>query len=507
MAELEVAFPALESVGSDYVVTGAFESLVIRHDGAMTVEGMVRINDVAVRELDLPGVDTVKKDFSIDSNSKLETLQVDGLTTVEKSLSIQENGKLKGVSFAELRSVKGDVTIYQNAALTDFELVSLEFASTISFTLNGNDPIVSFPALSSLGSRNTTSTSSFKGIREIYFSSLAKVNGALSFQSTLLEDLTIPLLKTLNGSITVESNPSLTTLALPRVSDVGDIFIDKNDALTNITANGLKVVGTVDIKASGLENMEFFGLEEVKGDFEVRGADTMDCSWFDDNVKSITRGKYVCKGDHDPKDSKSSTGGIENTEGNPDDYMKPKVDGEEEEEEGESEQPTRPNDSSTINSTEDAEESGGGLSTGAVAGIGIGIALFAGLLALGVIFWFLQKRRRKHIRITTVVDESIKTTTIQESRSEDSILISSHTPSSRDGKSDNMFDDGQMLGVHTKIEANIHVDSVSSMSNNSNTRGGFFSAVFYSASDRAFEIGFRVMNVVTTVRDGFRRRS
>lgn len=506
---IEISFPKLKTVGTNYVITGAFKELAIKHDVALTVDGMMRVNGIVAKELDFPGAETVKKDLSIDGNDKLERLGLDALTTVEGSFLITDHSKLVDVSFPSLKTVKRDVTIKSNAAIKMFELSALESAGTISFTSNADDASVSFPHLSTLGGSNGTSTSTFSSIKEIHLPSLSKVNGALTFQSTSMDDLTIPLLKMLNGSITVGDNPSLTTLALPRASFVGDIFIEDNDKLSNLTANGLRTVGTVSIIGSALDNVEFFGLEEVKGDFKVKGAEGMDCSWFDQHIKSITNGKYFCKGDHNEKERKPSTGGIEDTEGNPDDYIVTLTSndgGEQTENPDEEAGPSDPSSggNSQGNGNGDGGGDSGGLSTGAIAGMGVGVAI-AVLLILGVILWFHRRRRRQALPLPMQRESKIITVSEQSSVTHSSSSLNNPTESGRHTNR-NIFDEGQKEGVQTKIEANIHISALS-MHRGGEINDGFGSSVFRSASETAYEVGFKVLNAIQSVKDRRKRIS
>ncbi|CAH0020919.1 unnamed protein product [Clonostachys rhizophaga] len=386
--EVQISFPALEQVQKNYVISGPYQSFTVEHAKSLTVGGLMRVSDLESTDLSLGGVSSVKQDFSINSNKNLQTLTVGDLTTTEKAFALTSHSKLTKATFASLKTIKGDGTIYQNAALTSFALPALETAGTFSFTSNGANAALYLPKLQSLGSGNSSSTSTFDSLSKIQLASLTTVKGALAFQSTSIEDLTVPLLKNLNGSITVQSNPSLTTLALPRVSAVTDIFIKKNDKLTNFTANALKSVHSISISGS-LTNVEFFGLKEVTGDFEVSGGSSMDCYWFQQNLKNIVKGKFNCVGNYDEKERKSSTGGIENTEGNPNDYMT-----------------DIPNDTTGTNggssngggsNNDDKDEAGsggGGLSTGAKAGIGAGVGV-AALLILVLLFWLWRKRREE----------------------------------------------------------------------------------------------------------------
>ncbi|KAJ4260434.1 hypothetical protein NW762_007173 [Fusarium torreyae] len=432
--EFDLGFDALEEVGKDYVITEAFAKLSVEHKKDVEVGSMMRVYDTDVEELELGGVHTVNGDFSIDSNSEMKELDVPSFTYANKGFSIKGNSALEKVSFPKLKTIKGNMEFTENGALEKISLSALENAATISITSNGKDAIVLLPWLSTIGNSTTTATSYFEDIKKIEFSSLRKVKGSLTFQSTALEDLTIPLLKEMDGGITVKDNPSLTTFALPRVTYVDELDISDNDKLTNFTANALKSAGTISIDGS-LTNVEFFNLEKVTGDFVVIGDKSMDCSWFVKNIKKIVEGKFTCVGDQKEKERKPSTGGIEDTEGNPKDYMTSEddddSDGSRSGGSGSGSGSGSDDKSSSDGSDSSKGGSGGGLSTGAKAGIGIGVAIAVVLLIVGaVMFWLWRKRRAD---------------SPGQGR-----LGSSGSGSS---KVQNIFD-GRSMGVQTKIEAN-----------------------------------------------------
>ncbi|KAF4984094.1 hypothetical protein FZEAL_633 [Fusarium zealandicum] len=426
--DFDLSFPALEEIGDNYVIYGAFAKLSIEHEKDIEVGSMMRVYHTEVQQLKLNGVHTVKGDFSIDSNRYMEELEAGALKTINKALSIKGNSALEKVSFPKLKNVNGDMEFNANGALKRISLPALEFAGTIAITSNGDAPTVLFPWLSSLGNSNTTATSTFEDVAKIEFASLKDVKGALAFQFTNLKDLTIPLLKELDGAINVEDNPSLTTLALPRTTYIKEMVVSGNDELTNVTANALKSAGSISLKGS-FTNVEFFGLEKVSGDFKVSGDDSMDCSWFDENIKKIVEGKYTCVGDHDEKEKKPSTGGIEDTEGNPEDYITSDDDNDDDDSTSDKGGGSRSGSASAESDSEEGGSGSKGLSSGAKAGIGIGVTI--GVIAAAVVLFFLWRRRR----LTNGPDQE-------------------RVGSSGSGSTRASPFDGQHLGVQTKIEAN-----------------------------------------------------
>ncbi|KAI9162880.1 Protein ecm33 [Paramyrothecium foliicola] len=377
---LEVSLPKLRSVQDTYAITGGIRKITIKQTEQVTAKELFRVWSSNVEQFSIPGLISVEGEANVDSNAELKELDLSDLSTVGSSLRVQTNGKLSTIDFKDLKRVDGDIQFYQNPALTDLTLPNLEFADTISITSNGPNPSVFMPRLSALGNFNTTETSTFEDIGDLDLPFLSEVTGGLGFQSTNLADLTIPALKSLNGSITAKKNAKLEVLALPRLQSLGDIFVESNDLLSNFTANALTQAGTISIKGKGLTNIEFFALKKVTGDFKISGTDSMDCTWFDEHVKPIVNGIFTCGGSYNKlsEERKPSTGGIENVPVGsvPDDSQ---------------DNGSSPNDSNEVT------KGSSGLSTGAKAGIGAGVALVA-VLAAAILF-FLIRRRRKGLRI------------------------------------------------------------------------------------------------------------
>lgn len=397
-------------MGRGYAITGGISEVAIQHSDKLTVGKLFQAWGTDVDEFHVGGLVTTDGQLTINTNPSMKTLDIGDLVTVASFLRIQQNDVLSSVSLNSLQTVGADLTFDGNPKLVELELPALQFAETLSFASNGQKFTVSLPQLSSLGKPNTTSTSTIQDVDEIDLPSLRNVTGDLAFQSTSLTDLTIPILTHAAGSITVEDNSAMTTLALPRLRSMKNIFISGNDGLNNFTANALATAGTISIKGPALTNVEFFGLKEVTSDFKIVGAASMDCSWFDQNIKPIVKGSFSCVGNHaqPATERKPSTGGIENTDGEP-----PRGD-----------------------PTAEAGKAASGLSRGAKAGIGIGAA--AGVIILVGLATFLFFAIRKKRRLP------------KEHRND----VQGYPPKGdTDTDGSEVFDGRLRMGVHTTIRA------------------------------------------------------
>ncbi|KAH7325718.1 hypothetical protein B0I35DRAFT_421041 [Stachybotrys elegans] len=428
--DIKVFFPALETVQENYAITGAINNFAVTQSSDVSTGGLFRVWDMDVEELSLGGFAEVEGDLSIDNNDSMDKLELANLRTAGSAFRIQNNAQLSSINLESLTSVEGDLTFSQNGALSQVNVPELEFASIIALSSNGRDASFSFPKLASLGGQNTSATSSFQDLAEVDMPVLDKVNGGLSFQSTSISRLILPRLRELNGSITVEDNDSLTTLGLPRLQQGGDIFISSNNQLRNITANGLTTAGTIQINGAGLTNLELFDLQEVTGDFKVRGADSMDCTWFDRHLRPVVRGIFSCVGSYEELAE----------ERQPTTFGGPNAPPEEEGDEGEGQAP----------SDNQAEASSGGISTGAQIGIGIAVAVAVIILTVGAFFFI--RRRRQQAAEAAPPPRDLEAKTMEDSSSAEGVY-DGRRGSAMMGSDSNLLGSPTMMGTHTTIRA------------------------------------------------------
>lgn len=375
---LNISLPQLEYVGKAYTLRVGTDKLIQQYESKLHVNGPFRIWDSLMTDVDVGSLTEALGGFSIDQNPALTWLAAGDLTTVKGyEMSIKSNDVLFKIDFRNLTRAEVQLGFEYNPELEEIELPKLEYARSLYFYQNGRQPTLSLPRLVQLGNENTTGhTSSYYDLVKIEMDVLSHVSGHMEFQDNMFADLVLPSLSNLTGTLTVTTNQVLGTLAFPRLQNLGDLVAKRNVLLKNVTFNSLKTVDSIDMTGN-FTNVEFFGLEEVTGDFKVQGDPSMDCWYFDENFfQKIVKGSYSCVGNHTKPDGERgpSTESWGPTEGS-------------------STEETPADEEGNQSSTPSPDDSGGGLSTGAKAGIGVGVSV--GAIVLLAALAFLWRRRKR----------------------------------------------------------------------------------------------------------------
>ncbi|KAH7160673.1 hypothetical protein EDB81DRAFT_879021 [Dactylonectria macrodidyma] len=381
ISSVNVTFPLLEYVGGHYIARVGSDSLILAHKDNLFVDSTFRVWDSMMMYLNVSGIVGTSYQFSIDQNPSLFSLEANSLERVgDFELYIGDNQNLEQMEFNNLIHVDSSVFVTLNPKLEKIEFPKLEHARSFQFTENGRQVHVSLPRVVTAGNSNNTDfvQSQFSDVVKLDLGNLVNVTGGIIFTRNTFSALVFPSLRNMTGELTIEENQVLDTLALPRLDRLGSLVVQDNEVLSNVTANSLKFINSVEM-IGNFTNVELFALEKVTGDFVLQGDPTMDCSWFDEHLfQKIVEGSYSCEGNHTKPDTERtpSTGSL---------------DGQEQEANGE-----EGSDSSTDSlSDESPETSTGGLSTGAKAGIGAGSAL-GGIAIIGALLYMFWWRKKKN---------------------------------------------------------------------------------------------------------------
>jgi hypothetical protein len=373
ISSVNVSMPELAYVGQTFTIRAISDSIIFEEAANLTLGDGLSVWESTAGGLQLPGVAISVGRFDVDDNPEMFNLDVPDLQTVQgSSFSISRNEALTYVGFKSLKEVWGKVNIEGNTVLEDIEFPMLKNAQSVYVTQNGRQTKLLLPSLGELGNENTTFNNNyFTDVVQIDLSGLVNVTGKLEFTTNTFSSLVLDRLRNVTTELIVEENEVLDTLALPRLESVGTVTVSDNRLLTNITANQLRVADSISITGNQT-TVEFFGLEQVTGNFEIEGPPSMDCSWFDDNFfQKVVKGSYRCVGNHTKPDTEPgpSTGPPPSDSTGSGDVGDEKPGGSD-------------------------ETSNAGLSTGAKAGIGAGVGV-AALVIIAAIAFFLWKRKKQ----------------------------------------------------------------------------------------------------------------
>jgi len=214
----DVPASGVVAVDGDVDVSGGDATTVTdlsKLDGIVEVSGQVRLQGLAPGITAIGGgfntlfdaLRLVGGDFTFEGNPTLQVTFA-SLVSVGGAFEVNTNASLTTLTASELVSVEGAFEVNTNASLTTLtasELVSVEGA----FSLSSNDLVdeIELGKLVSVGGDMTIDGDALERIR---FLLLESIDGGLSIlDCTVLEDLRLPVLATVNGLFEVRRNPSL----------------------------------------------------------------------------------------------------------------------------------------------------------------------------------------------------------------------------------------------------------------------------------------------------------
>jgi hypothetical protein len=303
-------------------------------DSCTTISGDIKIKSDFSGTLTLSGIEKITGSLTGTNCTALTGIIAPSLVSISDSFTLNEVTLLTELSFAELTTVgeinwealpalesltfttgvtdAGDVII-TNTGLTSLDGISLEtvgkFQITdntnlktininnlknatdlVNFAGNWNKLEIEFPNLES------ASNMTFRNISSVSMPSLEKLKGQLGFWGTEFKTFSAPNLTT-TADLTFNDNSALTNISMPVLKTVeGGFVVTRNDKLSDIDLPKLETVsGAIDFSGT-FDTLSMGSLEEVDGGFNVESTNgTFECSSFK-KLKSdgVIRGTYKC---------------------------------------------------------------------------------------------------------------------------------------------------------------------------------------------------------------------
>jgi hypothetical protein len=249
--------------------------------GCQVFNGNIEISPLAAGQINLPGVQQIAGQVTIDGASQVSAFSADSLMLIAGAFTVNNLTTLTTLSFPMLSSC-GDINFQglpnlntlgftkmvsnvgtlniQNTFLADLNGLNVSTVSSIyiannrmlqSMTIlvptvpksiiveaNGDKFQVMFPNLQS--AQNVT----FRGAAAISIPSLVKVSGSLGFYENNLDTVYAPNLTTVGQSLAVNTNNLLTNVSFPVLQTIGGGFqVQNNTQLTSVSFPALATIG------------------------------------------------------------------------------------------------------------------------------------------------------------------------------------------------------------------------------------------------------------------------
>ena len=238
LASLNLTFPKLAYMGDWFFSTKLIPYITFQ-------EGAVIQNNLKVDETDA-GVLTTTSFSNITNSASYSMVVSDNRkmysftcpVTNTRSVYVYRNTALSRLEFPTLRQVNGTLEIYQNPALAEIDL-SPSWINRCEIYLNSHNAKLTLKNLTSIGTSFINGGLKLQNLASISLPVLRQIFGSLGVSYNTVEDFELFTLENTTAEARINSNPNLVTLSLPRLQNVGDVIIDTNPKLLNVTANSL----------------------------------------------------------------------------------------------------------------------------------------------------------------------------------------------------------------------------------------------------------------------------
>ncbi|KAF1849877.1 uncharacterized protein K460DRAFT_411682 [Cucurbitaria berberidis CBS 394.84] len=275
-------------------------------DGEMRLDGLTRLYGVDFPKL--KNIDSIKW-------NALPNLQTIGFTAeVEqaKKLDIQNTGlrSLKGINIEEVKTL----FIANNGYINEFSMQLGNVSDSLTLADNNVNVKVELPNL--IWATNLT----FRFCGSVSVPSLKTLNGSLGLYNNGFESFSAPNLTSVGEALAIVANDKLSNITFPMLTKITDnLQIANNSQLAEIQAfPELKSIGGAFDISGNESKVETPKLESVKGAFNLQSTDniTEACDFYKSlQQKKWLQGKYFCRGKvedpgtagHTPKDQSGSS--------------------------------------------------------------------------------------------------------------------------------------------------------------------------------------------------------
>ncbi|KKK19380.1 hypothetical protein AOCH_005033 [Aspergillus ochraceoroseus] len=264
-------------------------------DDAFDLEGLTSLTELSFPDLTSVG------DINFQALPLLSALTFTTGVTEAGSVSIVNTGlnSLDGIS---LKTV-GSFVITENTQLQTVNVNNLKNATNlINFAGNMESLDVSFPNLA------TGTNMTFRNVTSVSVPSLTTLTGQLGFWGNLFESFSAPNL-TETGDLVFNDNAKLSNITMPVLKTVnGGFLITLNDDLDDINFPDLQTVtGAIDFSGE-FNQASLPSLKNVRGGFNMQSTGNFSCTTFDKWKGTIIHGTYECKTTSHPTTSDGSSG-------------------------------------------------------------------------------------------------------------------------------------------------------------------------------------------------------
>ncbi|KAF7585854.1 hypothetical protein BBP40_009965 [Aspergillus hancockii] len=348
LAAAQAAFAA-DKCGSGDTIKIENQSDADGYASCKTLKGDVQVSGTYTGDLNLNGVKEISGGLSCDGASNMTSWTASSLTTIGDSFKLNGLTTLTTLSFGSLKKVgsieftalpnlqsldftqgvteAGSVAI-TNTGLSSLNGISLDTVGGFDITENTNLKTVNVNNLKNatalinfagnmdsleveFPNLGTGQNMTFRNVSSVSLPSLEKLKGQLGFWGNKFTSFSAPNL-TETSDLIFNDNSKLSNISMPVLKTVnGGFQIARNDKLGSIDFPKLETVsGAIDFSGE-FNEAHLDSLKSVKGDFNMQTTGNITCDPFD-KLKSdgVIKGQKTCdarKSDPTTRDGKSGS--------------------------------------------------------------------------------------------------------------------------------------------------------------------------------------------------------
>jgi hypothetical protein len=269
-------FPALTTVAGDLMFESNPPEVALQRvsfPSLATVGGTLWVTGSLLTELSFPSLTSVGGDFNLLSNAALARLDLPALATVGGRLWIEDSSSLTSLSGMPRLTSLGGLLLWNAAALTDISLPALTTAGALEATYVDSLARFDASALVTVASVNLQAPA----LTDVSLTALTEVTDFLYLTPPVLQGLALPALRSA-GQLSIYPASSLATVDLSALETVGDLDLSMyvgggvcQSVLTDLSLPNLVTVngGFQIMCATALEHLSLPALETVSGAFNL----------------------------------------------------------------------------------------------------------------------------------------------------------------------------------------------------------------------------------------------
>ncbi|ORZ19613.1 hypothetical protein BCR42DRAFT_220641 [Absidia repens] len=302
-----------------------------------TYGGNIAVEQTAMAELKLQGVEVLQGDLTISSNDGLQRISFPSLQGINGQLRLLNNKALNTLEMPQLTALRNfelsvlpalnevkfpaglnqveqfsmadttvarleglkmsgikDLSITNNIYLKQLAIGNLTKISG-SLTVSANSPNLNVD----FNSIQAMSVGTFRNLAGISLKELRQVSGDISFITNTFTTLELPAITGVAGTLTIADNIRLNNLSLPSLSHLGGaLSVSGNNELTVVDAFPRleEVDGTLDI-VGNFDQVDLPYLADVRGGLNVQTSSShFSCEAINQLKKGVIKGNlFACK--------------------------------------------------------------------------------------------------------------------------------------------------------------------------------------------------------------------